>query len=87
MCRMSYGIGPHKYVGLKKKLYIVVLVNKAYKMKDCGLSNGYCSIVNNFFRWFIIYCYTIVLSNGEACDRNYLVYQTFFYISEKMIIF
>jgi hypothetical protein len=37
-------------------------------------SKIYCSIMNNFFRPFIVYCYTIVLSNGETCDRDCLVY-------------
>jgi hypothetical protein len=63
-------------------------------MRDCGIPNEwlwssniwkcsktYCSIVNNISRRFIIYCYTIVLSDGEACERGYLVYQNFFNIS------
>jgi hypothetical protein len=55
-------------------------------MNDLLVTKGskiYCSIVNNFFGWFIVYCYTIVLSNAQACDRDCLVYQFFFYISLK----
>jgi hypothetical protein len=55
-------------------------------MNDLLVTKGskiYCSIVNNFFGWFIVYCYTIVLSNAQACDRDCLVYQIFFYISLK----
>jgi hypothetical protein len=42
---MSYDIGPRKKEGLKKKNYrIVLLVNEAYKMRVCGLSNEECGV-------------------------------------------
>jgi hypothetical protein len=43
--------------------------------------------VNKFFRRFKVNCYTIVLSNGEACDKDCLVYQTFFIFVKKEIFF
>jgi hypothetical protein len=45
-----------------------------------------CSIVNKFFRHFIVNCYIINLSNEGARDRNCFVYQIFFYISKKKIL-
>jgi hypothetical protein len=38
-----------------------------------------CSIVNKFFRCFKANCYTIVLSNGNTCGRDCLVYYSFLY--------
>jgi hypothetical protein len=48
-----------------------LLVIKGYK-RDCF-------IANKFFKHFIVNCYIIVLSNGETCDRDCLVHQTFVY--------
>jgi hypothetical protein len=57
-----------------------LLVIKCPK-KDCSIVNG---LKDKFFRRFIDNCYPIkLLSNGETCDRGWLVYQTV----TKMIIF
>jgi hypothetical protein len=45
------------------------------------------SIVNKFFRRFEVNCYTIILSNWETCDKDYLVYQTFFILGKKYLFF
>jgi hypothetical protein len=52
-----------------------LLVTKYFKI--------YCFIVNNFFRRFIVYCYTIILSVGETCDIDCFVYHTFFILMKK----
>jgi hypothetical protein len=35
----------------------------------------------------MVNCYTIILSNREACDKRWFCLSKFVYISEKMVIF
>jgi hypothetical protein len=85
---------------LNKKNYRII-VNMRYKMKDHEFPNERlwrftlmkkspnrnCSIVNKLFSHFIVNCYTIFLLNRETCDRDSLVYKTFFILVKKLIIF
>jgi hypothetical protein len=108
MWHMSYGIRPHINEGLNFFYRVVVLVNEAYKTRDCGIHNEglwspnirnslyfkmkdwlvtkgskiYCSIVNNFLRQFIIYCYTRVLSM-EKRVIEIVLFIKLFYISQN----
>jgi hypothetical protein len=52
-----------------------LLVTKSLKI-DCYIVKG---LKDTKFRRFIANCYTIILSNGEMCNSDWVVYQTFLY--------
>jgi hypothetical protein len=58
-----------------------LIITKAPK-RDCFIVNG---ITDKKFKYFIASWYTIILSNGDVCDKYWFVYQTLFILVTKLL--